>query len=190
MNLGYYERRLPHWHPDGAALFVTWRLHGSLPKHPPAILNPGRAFVAMDQMLAQAESGPKWLQDSRVAAALVHTLEHGEQELKMYGLRSWVIMPNHVHILIDPMVGLSRITKAIKGFSARRANEILGRAGQPFWQDESYDHWVRNPRETQKIVRYIEGNPVAAGLAEKPEDWKWSSGWAGREACPTLDSQR
>jgi len=84
-------------------------------------------------------------------------------------------MVNHVHILIYPKCTLSRITKSIKNFSARQANAILGCTGQPFWQDESYDHWVRGPEEMEKIVRYIEGNPVTAGLVKRPEDWRWSS---------------
>ena len=64
---------------------------------------------------------------------------------------------------------------SIKNYSARQANAILGRTGQPFWQDESYDHWVRSPEELEKIVRYIEKNPVAAGLVDRVEDWRWSS---------------
>jgi type I restriction enzyme R subunit/putative DNA methylase len=84
-------------------------------------------------------------------------------------------MVNHVHILIDPRAELSSITKAVKNVSARQANAILGRTGQPFWQDESYDHWVRGRDEMEKIVRYIEYNPVAAGLVERVEAWLWSS---------------
>ena len=94
-------------------------------------------------------------------------------------------MPNHVHILIYPERDLSRITKAIKNYTGRRANEILERTGQAFWQNESYDHWVRDADGVERIVRYIEGNPVAAGFVARPEDWRWSSGWAGQEAYPT-----
>jgi REP element-mobilizing transposase RayT len=65
--------------------------------------------------------------------------------------------------------------RSIKSFSARRANEILGRTGEPFWQDEYYDHWVRDPTEFGKIADYIEFNPVAAKLVEQFEDWPWSS---------------
>jgi len=93
-------------------------------------------------------------------------------------------MRNHVHILIYPEAPLSRITKAIKNFSARRANAILRRAGQPFWQDESYDHWVRTPDELAKIVRYIEANPVTAGLVSHTHDWRWSSAFADRPDRP------
>jgi REP element-mobilizing transposase RayT len=87
-------------------------------------------------------------------------------------------MVNHVHMLIYTEAKLSRITKSIKNFSARQANAILGLTGQPFWQDESYDHWVRGPEQLEQIVQYIAANPVSAGLVERVEDWRWSSAWA------------
>jgi type I restriction enzyme R subunit/putative DNA methylase len=97
-------------------------------------------------------------------------------------------MVNHVHILIYPEADLSKITKSIKNFSARQANSILGTTGQPFWQEESYDHWVRGPEETEKIVRYIEENPVSAGLVGRVEDWRWSSAWGDRPGGPSYPS--
>ena len=115
---------------------------------------------------------------------MVDALEYGEKQLKLYDLLAWVVMANHVHIVIYPNVALSKITRSIKGFSARRANAILQRTG-PFWMEESYDHWVRSETELDRIVQYIEGNPIAAGLCDKPEDWRWSSASAGREACAT-----
>jgi REP element-mobilizing transposase RayT len=176
--MSYYERRLPHWQPEHAAVFVTWRLHGSLPRSTwedrPAT-PAGKAFVAVDWVLAKAETGPTWLKDERVAHAVAGTLRFGEESLGLYSLQSWVLMANHVHILIEPHAEVPRITRRIKSFSAKRANEILGRIGERFWQDESYDHWVRDQKEFGKIVRYIEFNPVVAGLVEQPEDWPWSS---------------
>jgi putative transposase len=59
-----------------------------------------------------------------------------------------------------------------KGITARRANQILGRTGQAFWQDESFDRWCRDTTEVQRIRRYIQMNPVKAGLANAPEEWK------------------
>jgi len=137
----------------------------------------GEAFVAVDRELAKAANGPTWLRDARVAQCVVETLRFGEESLCLYSLQSWVLMANHIHILIEPKVALPRITKSIKTFSARRANEILGRTGERFWQDESYDHWVRDQKEFSKIVRYIEFNPVGAGLAQRPEGWPWSSAY-------------
>ena len=164
----YYERRLPHWQPDGAALFITWRLHGSVPKTCELSSNP---------------DSPKWLEDPRVAQCVVDALGYGDTVLRIYDLRAWVLMLNHVHILIYPNADLSRITKAIKNYSARQANLILGRTGQPFWQHESYDHWVRDQPERERIRNYIENNPVKAGLVERPEDYRWSSAriW---QRCP------
>ena len=135
----------------------------------------------MDRELDRAATGPRWLQDERVAPCVVDALRYGERSLGLYQLRAWVLLINHVHILIHPEAQLSRITKAIKNFSARQANAILGRSGQPFWQDESYDHWVRGPDELQKIVRYMEENPVAAGLAERVDSWRWSSAFGRSE---------
>lgn len=156
---------------------MTWRLHGSLPRTVEILgkKSAGKAFAGMDRELDRAAAGPRWLQNERVAQCVADALRYGERQLRLYELRAWVLMINHVHILIYPQAKLSRITKAIKNFSARQANTPLGRAGQPFWQDESYDHWVRCPTKLEKIVKYIERNPLAAGLVERPENWRWSS---------------
>jgi REP element-mobilizing transposase RayT len=84
-------------------------------------------------------------------------------------------MPNHVHLLFTPSILIRRITNGLKGVTAKDANRILGRQGKHFWQDESFDHWVRTPAEFDRIRSYIEDNPVSARLASKPEDWPWSS---------------
>jgi putative transposase len=179
----YYERHLPHWQPEDAALFVTWRLYGSYPRSVKTlgIQTAGKAFVAMDRELDKAATGPRWLQVDRVAQCVVDTLHYGEKQLGLYELEAWVLMVNHVHILIDPKAKLQKITKSIKNYSARQANAILGRTGQPFWKEESYDRWVRGPKEMGKIVQYIEQNPVAAGLVERAEDWRWSSAFGNSE---------
>ena len=96
-------------------------------------------------------------------------------------------MPNHVHVLLRPMTSMAVVTRWLKGSTARQANLILGRTGESFWQDESFDHRVRNEVELDRIVRYVEHNPVSAGLAKSPHDWAWSSvRLAGESACPTI----
>lgn len=157
---------------------MTWRLAGSLPanfRERPRPMNHAEAFYAEDQELDKAIVGPVWLKDPRVAKCVVEALRFGEGELKLYELLAYVVMANHVHVLLRPNVELARITKTIKGFTARRANEILGCTGERFWQVESYDHWVRDDEELGRIAAYIEKNPVSARLAEKIEDWPWSS---------------
>jgi len=91
-------------------------------------------------------------------------------------------MSNHVHLLITPHVQVSKLLCSLKATTAKRANLLLGRTGEPFWQDESYDHLVRNGEEFRRIQRYIEYNPVSAGLAATAEDFPWSS--AGRPTRP------
>jgi len=82
-------------------------------------------------------------------------------------------MPNHVHLLMTPVISISEIMQSLKRFTARRANQTPGLTGQPFWQDESYDRLVRNAMEFRRIMKYIERNPVVGGLAESGEAFPW-----------------
>jgi putative transposase len=192
----FYKRNLPHWHPDGAAIFLTWHLAGSLPKdlHKSVAMqqasglkiSAGKKFVMLDRVIDGAAIGPTWLRDSRVAKCVVDTLTHGASRLGHYQLHSYVVMPNHVHMLITPVVPVARVMAGIKGVSARHCNQIFGRINKHFRQPESYDHWVRNTHEFQRICRYIENNPVAAGFAVRAGDWRWSSASAEGQADVTL----
>jgi REP element-mobilizing transposase RayT len=191
----FYRRKLPHWHPDlteATFLFVTWRLAGTVPKtrlpRPlSASLSAGRAFLAWDREVDKAAFGPVWLQDARVARVVADALAYGESGRQFYQLRAWVIMPNHVHALLRPKTSMPVITRWLKGSTARQANLILGRTGEAFWQDESFDHRVRDEAEMDRIVRYVEHNPVTAGLAANPRAWPWTSArLAGESACPTI----
>jgi len=176
----YYERNLPHWHPPGKWIFVTWRLHGSLPREVLDRLNETEKrlnlrFARAERYLDRANSGPLWLVEPRVAEVVTNCIRHGAEVLSFYRLISFVVMPNHVHLLLDPRTAMKRITGGIKTVSSREANRILGREGQQFWQPESFDHWVRNGAEAEKIRLYIEQNPVKAGLIASAADWRWSS---------------
>ena len=92
-----------------------------------------------------------------------------------YELHAWVVMPNHVHAIFQPRAEMAGIMRWLKGRTGRVANQILARTGKPFWQDESFDHWVRSPEELQDLIHYVENNPVKAGLVETKEQWPWSS---------------
>jgi len=140
-----------------------------------------------------------YLRREDIARIVVNSLQRGI-ELGHYDLRAWVIMANHVHVLLRPKVAPQRLLGALKGCTAREANVVLGCTGQPFWQAESYDHWVRDAREFEKIVAYIENNPVKAGFVTISEDYPWSSAAkpaardgksaiaAGTSACATSTS--
>lgn len=149
----------------------------------------GKAFAAFGRWLDQAAHGPKWLNDARIAQLVADTLLAGEQERNFCRLRAWVVMPNHVHVLWLPQVSMPSITRWLKGSTACKANLLLCRTGSCFWQDESHGHWIRTADELEKIVRYIESNPVRAGFEAAPDAWPWSSArMAGETACPTRGS--
>ncbi len=167
-------------------ILVTWRLHGSLLRQGREVvgISEGQRFVHLDRQLDTAISGPMFLKDPNVAAAVVDTFFTASNEWKRFELFAWVVMSNHVHLLLQPNKSLSDVTRAVKKTSATRANLILGRSGLPFWQDESFDHWVRDGKQFDRIVSYIEENPVKAGLVEHSDMWPWSS--VGRSGtCPT-----
>jgi len=236
----FYRRKLPHWQPDGAVLFLTWRLADSLPREAverlrvererlmvlPAHANEsprekalrvGKAlFAKTDVALAEAVRsgvGPRWLGEARIAEVVRSSLYfwHGRR----YLLHRYVIMPNHVHVLLEPaeveqpfqaaefaqagkpaphqqpgplqsQAGkpapqhqpqyqpLRVITQGLKGYIAREANRLLGRHGI-FWQDEGFDHWIRDEERYQRCILYIDRNPVDAGLCGSSEAWRWGS---------------
>jgi putative transposase len=178
--LRYYERNLPHWHPEGKSIFVTWRLYGLLPRgfvFGSAVqpTKTGLHFIVFDRRLDEARFGPVWLASPEIAETVAAAIRKGQDELEQYTLQAFVVMANHVHLLMEPRIDIARIMKGIKGATARNANRILGRTGKVFWQDESFDHWTRDALEEGQIRTYIERNPVKAGLAGRPEDWPWSS---------------
>jgi REP element-mobilizing transposase RayT len=136
----------------------------------------------MDAVLDRGANGPVWLKD-KIAECVTSLIERGARELRHYRLHAFVVMPNHIHLLITPLRLVGRLTNSLKGTSARKCNRILGRTGNHFWQDESFDRWVRTTNEFERIRSYIEQNPVTARLVEKPENWTWSS--ASRRSAVT-----
>ncbi len=105
---------------------------------------------------------------------LEDVLRYGETR-DLYHLLAWVIMPNHVHAVFKPQVSLATIMRWLKGRTSRMANRILRRTGIPFWQEESFDHWIRTRDELEGVIHYVENNPVRAGLTDAKESWPWSS---------------
>ncbi len=102
----FYRRNLPHWHPDGKAIFLTWRLYGSLPRKVQMEIamshsDPGERFRVLDRRLDSATSGPVWLCDPEIAAYAEYPILRGA-ELGRYDLYAYVIMPNHVHLVAVP----------------------------------------------------------------------------------------
>ena len=135
----------------------------------------------MDRLLDEARTGPQFLRMPEVASLVIEAIYCAERVLSLYELHSYVVMPNHVHLLITPNHDVPRLLRPLKGITARKANEVLHRSGQRFWQEESYDHWVRNGEEFEIIKKYIELNPVRACLASTADEYQWSSSGAVRQ---------
>ena len=193
----YYERHLPHQVPEGYPIFLTWNLKGSLPQRVVKAIKrerqrleqepfrPGETdqerdlrhakliFARRDHHLDTTHHGPMHLRDPQAAQIVVNSFLWGADA--RYALYAYVVMPNHVHVLLTPKVDLEIITHGIKGYTAYRINILQNQKNRTFWQDESFDHWVRDEEEMHRIIEYIESNPVRAQLCRRPEDWPWSS---------------
>jgi REP element-mobilizing transposase RayT len=135
-------------------------------------------FGRWDDALDVEKTGPHLLRDPQIAQLVADSIHHHDGRL--YDLDSYCIMSNHVHKLITPRqrargeyVSLAKIMHSIKGYTGKRANQLLGRSGQ-FWQRESYDHIVRDPDERLRVRLYILNNPVRAGLVDRWADWPYT----------------
>jgi putative DNA methylase len=125
--------------------------------------------------------GSCYLRDEHIAAIVQNALFHHDGE--RYFLHAWCVMPNHVHTLFTSHEDwkLNQIAHSWKSFTANECNRALERKGE-FWQRESHDRYIRSEQHFSNTVRYIEDNPVKAGLCLTAEDWTWSSAWFRREA--------
>jgi REP element-mobilizing transposase RayT len=124
------------------------------------------------------------LRDSICAALVVDAWRHFDG--RRYRLHAWVLMPNHVHVVLTVFVGspLSALMQAQKSFTAHRIRRNLGGAGS-VWHPDYWDRFIRDDAHFVAAVEYVEDNPVRAGLVARREDWPWSSATAlrcGRDA--------
>ena len=132
------------------------------------------------------QAAVRHLADPRLAQVVVDSLYWYSG--KHYDLLAFAIMPSHVHWVFQPLrewlatlpesppTPRQRIQHSVNRYTAVRCNQLLGATGS-FWQRESYDHWVRDADELERIIRYVEANPVKAGLATAPELWPFSSAY-------------
>jgi putative transposase len=142
-------------------------------------------FARLDDWLDR-EPAVRWMERPELAQRVMNSLLHFASE--RYEVLAFVVMPSHFHWAFRPLpawveslpdIGQyrsprERIMYSIRRFTGRRCNEVLDLRGG-FWQPESYDHWVRDADELDRIICYIENNPVKAGLVKNAEDWRWSS---------------
>ena len=118
--------------------------------------------------------GESWLRRPEIATVCEEAFRHFDRE--RYVLKAWCVMPNHIHVLVlvttVPMAGF---VQSWKGYTAYCCNRILGRTDTNFWADDYWDTYMRDSDHEWRTVRYIENNPVKAGLVRTASEWPWSS---------------
>ena len=176
---GWHTRGyLPHFDGNRVTQFVTFRLANSIPRRMLQRLASKRQTGQIDDIECHHEVerildrgfGPAYLADESIARILVENLLRFDGV--RYKLLHWVLMPNHVHVLLTPAEGisLSSIMHSMKSYTASRANAHLNRTG-PFWAVEYFDRYIRDYDHYEKTVGYIHNNPVKAGLSESSTAW-------------------
>lgn len=170
---------LPHWDKPGAMQMLTFRLADAMPasrrQEWELLLRIADARERRTKLEAYLDRGcgECQLRDPRCAAAVEAVLLRYDGE--RYRLLAWVIMPNHAHVLVELWtVPLGRLCQAWKGAGANAVNRILGRKGE-LWQADYWDRHIRDEEHFRKAWRYIESNPVKAGLVAAAADWAHSS---------------
>ncbi len=175
VHKGWHSRgHLPHFDSAETIQFVTFRLADSLPRAVAEQLANLADNLAETDYRLDSCLGECWLRDPNIASMVETALLHFDGE--RYRLLAWCIMPNHVHVVVEPddQQNLGAIVQGWKSYSAKMANRPLNRSGA-FWHSDYFDRFIRDEGHLQRTVDYVENNPVKAGLVEGASDWAWSS---------------
>jgi REP element-mobilizing transposase RayT len=175
----YSRGYLPHFDHPGLVQMITFRLADALPV---SVLAAWQQELPADEPAQRRRieayldtgHGSCCLQDPRTARPAEDALLHFDGQ--RYRLLGWVVMPNHVHVLVQSAPGyrLPDVVHSWKSFTANRANQILTRSGE-FWQPEYFDRYIRDADHFDNALRYIHENPVKARLVRRTEEWPFSS---------------
>lgn len=190
----FWRSRLPHWEVENSEYFITIRCTGSLPIEAQRRLEELKQTTEQQTSKSEAHANyqreifstcEKYLDqglgfspfdDQGAARQFIVDLESWAEEAKWL-VSSYCIMPNHVHILTNPKdehsLDLRTFVKRLKGRTAQNSNKVLERKG-PFWQTEWFDRWIRSDNERDRVIAYIQNNPVKAKLVSVPEDYPFS----------------
>ena len=180
----YHRTGLPHFEAGEVPQHICFRLADSLPQsllreweeelqRLPETEQQNERRQRIEAALDQGH-GACWLQRPEIATLVRGALCHFNGD--RYRLHGWVIMPNHVHVLVTPLGdhSLSGVVHSWKSYTATQANKLLGRSG-PFWHADYFDRFMRDEGHFVTTLEYIHGNPVKAGLCADPSAWEWTS---------------
>ena len=175
---GWFTRGyLPHFDGGAVVQTITFRLADSLPrgiyKKLLAIADDGERRRLTNRLIDEGR-GACLLGAPENAEIVARALNHFDGA--RYKLLARVIMPNHVHVLIEQIEGhrLDKIVHSWKSFTAKEINRRLGTDGR-VWARDYFDRLVRDERHYVNALYYIGNNPVKAGLVRLAEDWAFSS---------------
>jgi REP element-mobilizing transposase RayT len=114
------------------------------------------------------------LAQPQIASIVIQSIEF--LNTQGHRVQRWVIMPNHLHLLITVRsdTQLSIVIRSLKTWTARAANTALSTTGR-FWYPEYFDRYIRSAQHFERVVYYIDQNPVKAGLVQSASDWQYGS---------------
>ena len=193
----FWRGELPHWQVEDGRYFVTIHLHGSIPHEgrqrirqlgercrlvtsestdasDASLELSRRIFAEMERWLDRMTS-VRLLQQTELAEMVLEAIEHRCRR-SVWEMHGAVVMPSHVHLLfeLNPELSLKHELEGFKRWIGHRATQIDGRLrGERFWQTEWFDHWSRSDEEDERIVQYIQQNPVEAGLVARASEWPY-----------------
>jgi REP element-mobilizing transposase RayT len=180
---GWHSRGyLPHFDNGAVVQTATFRLADSLPR---SLYKMAAAASVSDEdrrdrlgRILDEGRGSCILKYPENASIVRAALEYFDGA--RYRLLAWVVMPNHVHTMVEQIAGnrLGDIVHSWKSYSANAINACAATKG-PVWSPDYFDRYVRDGRHCERAIRYIEDNPVKAGLVAQAADWPFSSA-AGR----------
>ena len=187
----FWRGQLPHWEVESGVYFFTIRCTGTLPREVVAQLKEISAALAAVEPSSDAflqwqrryfqtvekydDQGRGFCPFHSESCARLVIKELSELSKQVWFVRDYVVMPNHLHFLVETYPGsgaMAEVWSEWKGRTAFRLNKILGRKGR-FWQREFFDRVSRSEVETQRMIRYIRENPVKARLAGECRDYPW-----------------
>jgi putative DNA methylase len=177
---GWHQRGfLPHFDAPSVTQFVTFQLNDSFPVTCRAewetILREPDDSAKRRKLESWLDRGHGecWLRRHDVAELVEYILL--ETDGRDYRIQAWVVMPNHVHVVVDVWnLPLAKLMAGWKGKSSRLSNVLLLRSGK-FWQEDYFDTIIRDEAHLKKAVRYTEQNPVKEFLVKDAREWLWSS---------------
>lgn len=188
---GWYSRGyLPHFDGPGLIQHITFHLADSLPRDAIERMQRELELLPQEKRSVKQRKYIEELLDNGLGSCILRQVECARivEESLLFGdgiryrLLAWVVMPNHVHVLIEQKKGwlLAKVVQSWKRHTSREIHRLgapscTRHSSSPLWQRDYWDRFIRDENHYQAAKAYIENNPVAAGLIDSPERWPWGN---------------